>query len=46
MTVCDASIDHLITWSVEVVFGLPGNGINGFMEALRKSRNKINASLR
>jgi pyruvate dehydrogenase (quinone) len=41
MTVCDAIIDHLVAWGVEVVFGLPGDGINGFMEALRKSRDKI-----
>ena len=26
---------------VEVVFGLPGDGINGIMETLRKRRDKI-----
>src|SRR5690348_10031903 len=41
MTVCDLIIDHLLKWGVEVVFGLPGDGINGFMEALRKARDKI-----
>jgi thiamine pyrophosphate-dependent acetolactate synthase large subunit-like protein len=28
----------LIDWNVEVVSGLPGDGLNGIMEALRKSR--------
>jgi pyruvate dehydrogenase (quinone) len=26
---------------VEVIFGLPGDGINGFMEALRKRKDRI-----
>jgi pyruvate dehydrogenase (quinone) len=41
MTASDLIIDHLLKWGVEVVFGLPGDGINGFMEALRKARDKI-----
>jgi pyruvate dehydrogenase (quinone)/pyruvate oxidase len=41
MTACDLIIDHVLTWGVEVVFGLPGDGINGFMEALREAREKI-----
>jgi len=28
-------------WGVEVVFGLPGDGINGIMESLRQHREKI-----
>jgi pyruvate dehydrogenase (quinone) len=28
-------------WGVDVVFGLPGDGINGIMEALRERRDKI-----
>ena len=31
----DIMVDTLIAWNVEVVFGLPGDGINGIMEALR-----------
>ncbi|HEY6668486.1 MAG TPA: thiamine pyrophosphate-dependent enzyme, partial [Candidatus Nitrosopolaris sp.] len=31
----------LIDWNVHVVFGLPGDGINGFIEALRQRQNKI-----
>jgi pyruvate dehydrogenase (quinone) len=34
-------VDTLREWDVEVVFGLPGDGINGVMEALRKRRNEI-----
>jgi pyruvate dehydrogenase (quinone)/pyruvate oxidase len=28
-------------WGVDVIFGLPGDGINGIMEALRERRDKI-----
>ena len=31
----DVLVDTLIAWDVKVVFGLPGDGINGIMEALR-----------
>ncbi|AZO28748.1 MULTISPECIES: thiamine pyrophosphate-dependent enzyme [unclassified Mesorhizobium] len=34
-------VDTLIAWNVEVVFGLPGDGINGIMEALRKRQHEI-----
>ncbi|TIQ36212.1 MAG: pyruvate oxidase [Mesorhizobium sp.] len=34
-------VDTLIDWNVEVVFGLPGDGINGIMEALRKRQGRI-----
>src|SRR4051812_19186343 len=34
-------VDTLIAWNVEVVFGLPGDGINGVMEALRTRQDKI-----
>ncbi|MER8633888.1 thiamine pyrophosphate-binding protein [Mesorhizobium opportunistum] len=34
-------VDTLVAWNVEVVFGLPGDGINGVMEALRTRRDKI-----
>src|SRR6201747_1457500 len=40
-TAADVLIDVLLEWGVEVVFGLPGDGINGIMEALRKQREKI-----
>lgn len=34
-------VDTLIDWDVSVVFGLPGDGINGVMEALRQRQDKI-----
>ena len=34
-------VDTLIDWGVEVIFGLPGDGINGIMEALRVAEDKI-----
>src|SRR5438105_7644898 len=40
-TVAEALIDRLIEWGVTVVFGLPGDGINGIMEALRERQDKI-----
>jgi thiamine pyrophosphate-dependent acetolactate synthase large subunit-like protein len=33
---CGRLIDRFIPGGVDVIFGLPGNGINGIMEALRK----------
>ena len=35
-TAADVFVGRLIDWGVEVIFGLPGDGINGFMDALRK----------
>ncbi|HZA55553.1 MAG TPA: thiamine pyrophosphate-dependent enzyme [Candidatus Udaeobacter sp.] len=40
-TAADVLIDTLFDWGVDVVFGLPGDGINGIMEALRKRQNHI-----
>ena len=40
-TASDILMDILIDWNVEVIFGLPGDGINGLMEALRKRKDKI-----
>ncbi len=31
-------VERLIDWGVDTVFGLPGDGINGIMEALRRQR--------
>src|ERR1700751_4716977 len=41
MTAGDVLIERLIDWGVGVVFGLPGDGINGIMEALRTRQNRI-----
>jgi len=40
-TASDILIDGIHDWGVDVVFGLPGDGINGIMEALRKRADKI-----
>jgi pyruvate dehydrogenase (quinone)/pyruvate oxidase len=40
-TASDILIDSLEDWGVSVVFGLPGDGINGIMEALRKRQDRI-----
>ncbi|HJT01496.1 MAG TPA: thiamine pyrophosphate-dependent enzyme [Terriglobales bacterium] len=41
MTASDVLVECLIDWGVEVVFGLPGDGINGVMEAMRTHQDKI-----
>ena len=40
-TAAGIMVDTLLHWGVEVVFGLPGDGINGIMEALRRRQDKI-----
>ncbi len=37
----DILVDALVDWDVEYVFGIPGDGINGIMEALRTRRDRI-----
>jgi pyruvate dehydrogenase (quinone) len=34
-------IDTIHDWGVDVIFGLPGDGINGIMEALRTRQHKV-----
>jgi pyruvate dehydrogenase (quinone)/pyruvate oxidase len=40
-TTADVLIDTIHSWGVDVIFGLPGDGINGIMEALRKRQDAI-----
>jgi pyruvate dehydrogenase (quinone) len=40
-TASDVFADRLIEWGAEVIFGLPGDGINGFMDALRTRGDRI-----
>jgi pyruvate dehydrogenase (quinone)/pyruvate oxidase len=40
-TAAEILIDTLHDWGVNVIFGLPGDGINGIMEALRQRQDKI-----
>jgi pyruvate dehydrogenase (quinone) len=41
MNASDVLVDRLLAWGVDTIFGLPGDGINGVMEALRKAKDKI-----
>ena len=40
-TAADILLETLIDWGVEVVFGIPGDGINGIMESLRTRQEKV-----
>jgi pyruvate dehydrogenase (quinone)/pyruvate oxidase len=40
-TASDILVETLLDWGVETIFGLPGDGINGIIEALRTRRDKI-----
>ena len=37
----DVLIEGIIDWGVDVVFGFPGDGINGIMEALRVRQDEV-----
>jgi len=41
LSCADIVAEALIDWKVDTIFGLPGDGINGFMEALRTRKDKI-----
>src|SRR4051812_24530154 len=41
MTAASLLVERLIDWRVRVVFGLPGDGINGIMEALRQRQDRV-----
>jgi pyruvate dehydrogenase (quinone) len=40
-TVAEFTIDRLHQWGIARIFGFPGDGINGFMSALRKAEDKV-----
>jgi pyruvate dehydrogenase (quinone) len=40
-TAADVLVEKIIGWGVDVVFGLPGDGINGVMEALRTRQDRV-----
>ena len=40
-TAGDLLVERLIDWNVEIVFGFPGDGVNGIFEALRTNEDKI-----
>src|SRR5215469_12042500 len=41
MDASDVLVERLLAWGVDTVFGLPGDGINGVFEALRKQKDKF-----
>jgi pyruvate dehydrogenase (quinone)/pyruvate oxidase len=40
-TAGDVLVSTLIKWGVDTIFGIPGDGINGVFEALRKRQDRI-----
>ncbi len=40
-TAADVIIQCLIDWGVDTVFGIPGDGVNGIIEAFRKKQSEI-----
>jgi pyruvate dehydrogenase (quinone)/pyruvate oxidase len=40
-TASDVFAERLIAWGVDTIFGLPGDGINGFMDALRTRGDRL-----
>ncbi|HZU13377.1 MAG TPA: thiamine pyrophosphate-dependent enzyme [Chloroflexota bacterium] len=40
-TASDVMVETLVDWGVDTIFGFPGDGINGFFEALRRHQDSI-----
>jgi pyruvate dehydrogenase (quinone) len=40
-TASDVMVERLVDWGVDTIFGLPGDGIDGIMEALRTHQDKL-----
>jgi len=40
-TAGDVLVETLIDWDVDTIFGIPGDGVNGIIESLRKNQDKI-----
>ena len=40
-TAGDILVETIMDWGVDTVFGLPGDGVNGIIEAFRKRRDQI-----
>src|SRR3954470_23239447 len=40
-TAADVLVSTLIDWGVDTIFGIPGDGINGIIEALRQKQERI-----
>jgi pyruvate dehydrogenase (quinone) len=40
-TAADVLVEGIIDWGVDTDFGIPGDGINGIMEALRARQGRV-----
>ncbi len=40
-TAGDVIVETLVNWGVDTIFGIPGDGVNGIIESLRKAQDKI-----
>ena len=40
-TAADILVETMLEWGIDTIFGIPGDGINGIIEALRKQQEKI-----
>ena len=40
-TAADVMVQCLLDWGVDTIFGIPGDGVNGVIEALRKKQDEI-----
>ncbi|MDA8219918.1 MAG: thiamine pyrophosphate-binding protein, partial [Dehalococcoidales bacterium] len=40
-TASDTLVEALTEWGVDTIFGIPGDGVDGVIEALRRARDKI-----
>src|SRR3954464_12709840 len=40
-TAADVLVETLTDWGVDIIFGLPGDGINGIVEALRTRQDRV-----
>ena len=40
-TAGDVLVETLMDWGVDTIFGIPGDGINGIMEALRIRKDQV-----
>jgi pyruvate dehydrogenase (quinone)/pyruvate oxidase len=40
-TASDVLVETLTPWGVDTVFGIPGDGVNGMIEALRKRQDDV-----
>lgn len=45
MQTSDIIVEVLIDWGIKVIFGMPGDGINGVMEHYVKDKTKSNLFL-